>query len=269
MKIKFGKSLFSAFLLVSVLVTSGEGNDPNGYPFKIGEQLKYKVKYGWFTIGKGTVHIPSDTIVNGESSYRVKVVGQTAGLLGFFSNTTDRFDAIISKSEFKPIVASQNFQEGRKRDVQTNFFDFDAGKVRVEKINHEKNIVHDPKFYDLQPEAYDMLSSYLYLRSLDFAAFNPRDSVMVKVFFGKKHYDFGIEYGGTEVIKTREGKIKAHKFYVLFPVSSTFPKAKSVIVWTTMDENQLPLRAEAQLRFGHVTLDLVDYSNLKMAIARR
>lgn len=256
--------IFIFTISISVVTFAGNGdNDSAEHPFAIGEKLEFKVKYGWFTIGKASVTIPQEVVHNEIPSYKVNVVGETAGMLNFFSNTTDVFDATISKYELKPFVASQNFQEGRKRDIQTNYFDYETGKVKVQKVNHKENKPQEPKYYDLEPDAFDMLSSYLYLRSIDFSSLNLQDSVMIKVFFGKKHYDFGLEYGGTESIKSRIGKVKAHKFYILFPVSSTFPEEKSVIVWTTMDENQLPLRVQAQLKFGKVTCDLVDFDNLK------
>ena len=233
-------------------------------PFQIGEKLELKISYGWFTIGRAYVNIPSDTIFENAPSYHVNVVGKTAGLLGFFNNTEDTFDAIIDKETLKPYVASQNFQENNKRDVQTNTFSYEQREVVVEKVDYEKQVTYKPKKYLLEENAFDILSSYLYLRSIDFASLSKEDSIMLKVFFGKKHWNFGIEYGGKETINSLIGKIKAHKFYIRFPVSSTFPEAKSVMVWTTQDENQLPLKVKAKLRFGNVTCELTDFSNLKI-----
>jgi hypothetical protein len=255
-----------ACLLLNVSFAQQKGSVllPDDRPFDIGEKLELKISYGWFTIGKASVSIPRDTVFQNEESYVINVVGKTAGLLGFFNNTEDTFEAVINQSTLKPYIASQNFQEGKKRDVQTNTFLYNSNEVVVEKINYEKNITYKPKTYVLRNEAFDILSSYLYLRSIDFSTLTQTDSVMVKVFFGKKHWDFGIEYGGEEDVKTLFGKIKAHKFYILFPVTETFPEAKSVMVWTTRDENQLPLKVKAKLRFGQVTCELTDFQNLKV-----
>jgi hypothetical protein len=252
---------FLALALVVQLQAQSSVNDQNA-PFQVGEKLELKISYGWFTIGKATADILKDTLVNNTPSYHIKVVGKTAGLLGFFSNTEDSFEAIIDKETFRPIVASQNFLENAKRDIQTNTFDYEQEEVIVEKINFEKNIIHDPKIYKLEKDAFDILSSYLYLRSIDYRSFSKEDSTMVRMFFGKKHWDFGIEYDGTEIIKTIFGKINTHRFYVLFPVSSTFPNPKSVIVWTTQDQNQLPLKVKAKLRFGQVVCELTNAANL-------
>ena len=233
-------------------------------PFVIGEELAFKISYGWFTIGKAKAAIPSDTIYGQAPSYHVQVEGRTAGLVGMFSNTVDTFDAIIDQETLKPYVASQNFLENSERQIQTNTFSFEDHEVTVEKMADNQQLKYKPKKYLLEDNAFDILSSYLYLRNIDFGSLNVTDSVMIKVFFGKKHWNFGIEYGGIETINTLLGKIKTHKFYILFPVSSTFPEAKSVMVWTTMDENQLPLKVKAKLRFGHVTCELDDYKNLRL-----
>jgi hypothetical protein len=261
-----GLTLIFLLVLGNAQPTANNDHTSSERPFRIGEKLEFRISYGWFTIGRAYVDIPKDTLYANSSSYYVNVVGKTAGLLGFFNNTEDTFDAIFNKTTLKPYIASQNFQEGKKRDVQTNTFSYDEGEVVVEKVNYEKDIVYEPAVFDLEDEAFDILSSYLYLRSIDFSSLSREDSVMVKVFFGKKHWDFGIEYGGVEKVKTSIGKIDTHKFYILFPVTSTFPEAKSVIVWTTMDENQLPLKIKAKLRFGQVSCELENFENLKTPI---
>lgn len=250
-------------ILMSWTTYSQNGSGYYNRPYQIGEKLDFRVKYGWFTIGKASVNIPKDTVVNDSDNYLVHVIAETAGLLGFFNNTQDRFVETVNKEDFKPFYSSQNFQDGRDRDIQENFYDFDSGKVVVTKYKLTDNDFKPPKTYDLDSNAFGMMSSYLYLRNLNFHHLKIEDSVMMNVFFGKKHYDFGLEYAGQEEIKTEYGRIMTHKMYVLFPVTTTFPKARSVIVWTTIDKNQLPLKVEAHLKFGKVVCDLVAYQNLK------
>lgn len=233
-------------------------------PYQITESLSFRVKYGWFTIGKAKASLPSDTLVNAEPAYKAKVILETAGMLGFFNNTEDTFDGVVYKDDFKPIYASQNFQEGRKRDIQTNYFDYKSNQVTVHKKEAKEESIQQEKVYALDSNAFDLLSAYLYLRNLDFKNMSKGDSTMMTVFFGKKHYDFGLEYDGIETIKTDFGKIKAHKLYVLFPISKTFPEPKSVMIWTTLDENTLPLKIKAKLKFGQVTCELEEFENLKI-----
>ncbi len=252
--------IFTLLVFSSLLAQNGHYDDR---PYTTGEFLDFRVKYGWFTIGRATVEIPKDTIVQNRNAYLVKVIASTAGLLGIFNNTEDTFTGTVYKDDFKPYYASQNFQEGRDRDIQENVYDFDHRIVTVNKTDHRKNKTFPPKVYELEPDAYGMVSSYLYLRNLDFNQMKMEDSVMMRVFFGKKHYQFGLEYGGIEEIKTNYGKIQAHKLYILFPVTKTFPEARSVMVWTTTDANQLPVKIRAELKFGQVTCELEEYRNLR------
>ncbi len=250
-------------LICSVIQVMGQNGGSESRPYKIGEALEFRVKYGWFTIGRASVEIPNDTIIQEDLAYNVDVRAKTAGLLGFFSNTEDRFTESVDINNFKPIVSSQNFQEGRKRDIQNNYYDFDNKIVRVQKTDTDEMTADKIKTYDLEQDALGMMSSYLYLRNINFHGLKMEDSVMVNSFFGKKHYPFGIEYAGIEEIKTNYGRQLTHKLYILFPVTKTFPEARSVVVWTTLDKNQLPLRVEAKLKFGQVTCELENYRNLR------
>ncbi|MFT7034434.1 MAG: hypothetical protein ACJA2S_002948 [Cyclobacteriaceae bacterium] len=256
------KNFILCALLNLIAVSCALADEPD-YPFVVGEELTFKVKFGWFTVGKAQIKITSDTTNKAEPSFHVKVEARTAGILGFFKHTVNQFDAVISQSELKPSIATQNFLDNQKRDIQTNYFDYKKGKVRVERVNYEKDKKYAPEFYGIDSTTYDILSTYLYLRSSYLKSTQPNDSIMVKMFFGNKPYDFGMEYAGVERIKTQLGEIQAHKLYLLFPVSSAFPEPKAVIVWVTMDKNQLPLKIEAQLKFGRVFCDLTSHKNLK------
>lgn len=261
------KNFILCALINLIGLTCALADEPD-YPFIIGEELTFKVKFGWFTVGKAQIKISKDSTNATEPSFHVNVEARTAGILGFFKHTVNQFDAVISQAELKTSVATQNFLDNQKRDIQTNYFDYKKGKVRVEKIDYEKDKKHEPKFYGIDSTTYDILSTYLYLRNNYVNSIQPEDSVMVKLFFGNKPYDFGMEYAGVERIKTQLGEINAHKLYLLFPVSSAFPEPKAVIVWATMDENQLPLKIEAQLKFGRVFCDLTSYKNIKEPITK-
>lgn len=261
------KNYILGFLLNLSVVSFVLADKPD-YPFIVGEELNFKVKFGWFTVGKAKIKITSDTTNNIQPSFYVYIEARTAGLLGFFKHTVNQFDAIISKSELKTSVATQNFLDNQKRDIQKNYFYYEKGKVKVEKVNYEKGIKHAPKLYDIDSNTLDILSTYLHLRSVNVKSIQAEDSIMVKTFFGKKTYEFGMGYAGNESINTQIGKIKAHKLHLLFPVSTAFPKPKAVTVWATMGKNQMPLKIEAQLKFGRVYCDLVSYKNIKEPILK-
>ncbi len=196
--------LVSQFLIAFTTLFSGTEDNQNKIesierPFAIGEEISYKLKYGWFTIGKANVKIPSDTMVSNQKCYNVHVEARTAGVLNLFHNTVDQFDGAVAHDDLKPKFAFQDFLESGEREIQTNYYDYDKGQVIVEKSTKDGS-AQEPNIYPLDPSAFDIISSYLYLRSLDGRALTPGDSIMIKSFYGKKHYDFGLEYVKKETI---------------------------------------------------------------------
>ena len=115
-------------LLKLIVISYALADEPN-YPFVVGEELTFKVKFGWFTIGKAQIEISSDTTNNAEPSFHVTVEARTAGILDFFKHTVNQFDAVINQSTLKPSIATQNFLDNQKRDIQTNYFDYEKGQV--------------------------------------------------------------------------------------------------------------------------------------------
>ncbi len=234
--------------------------DSTDRPFSTEEELHFKISFGWFTIGKGWVRLRND---RNDQTYKVEAEGRTVGLLGFFANLEDEFSAVIDAASLKPIEAERRIKDGRYWRNQHNWFDYDEDSVLIDVKDFKRPEKNVKKKINISDSTLDILSSYLYLRSVDWSDKHLEDSVMIGTFYGKKIYNFGIEYAGTERIKFRSNRINTYKLYVLFPNSTVFPEDRPVTVWVTADENQLPLKVQARLRVGKATMELYRYENLK------
>ena len=229
-------------------------------PFGLEEELYYKIHFGWFTIGKGWVRLKDDF---DPDVYKVEAEGRTVGLLGIFANLEDEFSARIENSSLKPIEAERRIKDGRYWRNQRNKFDYEEDSVLIDIKDFRDTSKNIYRKVAIDNATLDILSSYLYLRSIDWSSKQLEDSVMIGTFYGKKTYDFGVEYGGKERIKFEGNRINTHKLYVLFPNSTAFPEDRPVTVWVTDDENQLPLKILARLGIGKATVELYQYKNLK------
>lgn len=259
MKTRF--PLFGLILLVA-LSASANDNDSTFRPFTEKEELTYKLSYGWFKVGKGLVRLNDDTA----DHYSVYAEGQTVGLLGIFANLDDKFYANVDTSTLRPLSSVRDIKDGRYWRHQENTFEHDADQVHVDIIDYKDTTKNVNRDFDIPDPTFDVLSSYLYLRSVDWSKRNVQDSVMVNTFYGKKTYNFGVEYAGQERIKFKGKKITTYKLYVLFPNSTVFPEDKPVTVWVTADENQLPIKISAKFGIGRATAELTGYKNLKKSI---
>lgn len=234
------------------------------YHFKKGEHLEFKLSYGWFTVGKASLDI-DDTyhLYNSKDCFKVEVKGSTAGLLGVFTHVDDTWGAYIKAEDLLPLHAYRNIEEGKyMREERTNF-DHAAGKVEVLRYDPRKD-EHKPKrVYDFSGEVYDLMSSFLYLRNVNFAKYAKGDTIRISTFYEDELYHFKMVMQGVETFSSKVGEIQAYKLKFLMPTSDVFPNEDGVHAWISSDQNHLPLRIEAEMFFGKAYCDLTAYRNIK------
>jgi hypothetical protein len=239
-------------------VTSSENH------FKTGEELDFKLSYGWFTLGKAQANITSELIAfNGILSYQVQISGTTSGIIGVFTDVNDNWGAYINSKSLKPIHTYKHLQEGNyERIAKTNFL-FEEGLATVEKWNPQKIIRKPIDTFDIAKTDWDFLSAYLNLRNIQFDKLSVGDSISINTFYEREFYPIIIEYGGKDVFKSKVGKLEAHKLHVVMQSNEIFPQERGIVVYVSADENHLPLRIEAEMFFCKAYCDLVSYRNVK------
>ena len=252
--------LFSAIMSMCSLAQSVTQDGSAEHSFISGEQLKFNLNYGWFNVGSASLQV-SDTIVYGADCYQVEIVGQTAGFLSLFTRVDDTWGAFIEKSDLLPLVSYSDIKEGNYTRRDEVFFDKQAHRIKVDKIRRNKK--NPTKYFDYQGEMNDLMSGYLKLRNIDFNELRPSDTIKFKAFYDEIFYDFGLIYKGKKLLKSKVGKQMAHQVQPILPENDIFRGEAPITAWISADKDQLPLKIEAQMFFGHATCNLVDYKNIK------
>lgn len=260
---KFTRILFTIFLGISInsYAYQGGSGKADTSTFKLGEKLEYKLKYGWFTLGKGTIDVEKKlTTIKEQNAYQVRVNARTAGLASLTANIDDHYYSAISTKNLKPLYSEKHIKNGKSDDWdQWNQFDYDSMKVEVE-VKDSRKEDNLNWTVDLEDNTYGLLSTYFYFRDFDWSGYHVGDSILQNIFYEKRLYFFGLEYGGIEHLKMSGEKIKAHKIYLLLEKSGTFPNKRSVAVWITADKNKYPIRIQAKMKFGSVKVDLTSFN---------
>ena len=243
-------------------ITSGSISD--SYNFRKGEQLDFKLSYGWFTVGKASLQIDENFHDYKQSNcYKVDVQGETAGLPGVFTHVDDRWGAYIRNDNLLPIHAYRDIEEGKYMRVEQTDFYHAEGRVEVLRYDPRKDKRKPAKVYDIKGEVYDLMSSYLYLRNLDFKQYKAGDTITVDTFYEDELYHFKMVMRGIDNFDSKVGDLKAYKLNFLIPPSDIFPNEEGIVAWISADSNQLPLRIEAEMFFGTAYCDLTSYRNIK------
>ena len=89
------------------------------------------------------------------------------------------------------------------------------------------------------------------------------DEVQTDMFFDGENYGFKIKFLGTEVLRTKFGKVKCLKFRPYVMAGRVFKEEESLTLWVSADKNRIPLRIKADLAVGSLRADLEAFKGLK------
>ncbi|WP_258105769.1 DUF3108 domain-containing protein [Marinoscillum sp. MHG1-6] len=226
--------------------------------FRTGEKLEYSINYGWFRLGEAeAMVIDHRENQGGISQYSIELKARTVGFLSFIKNVEARYSSYLDTRTYKPVYSESQLLEGRDTWDQDNFFDYEKMIVDVRVRRNRADKRFSQRDVPLKENTYDILGTYMYLRNIDWGQLDVGDSLMLSTLYQKKIYDFGVESAGYETVTFEGEDYKAYKLYVLFPISTTFPKEKAVIFWViNRDGVHLPVMIEANMRIGRVTCEL-------------
>ncbi|WP_462249433.1 DUF3108 domain-containing protein [Ekhidna sp.] len=254
-------------LLLLSLVTTAQ-NTVDDKPVSKGEELQFKLTYGWFTVGRGSFKISDDYVLkDGKECIEINIHGKTAGLAGVFSKVDDRWGAIVDKETFLPHYSYRDLSEGDKDLDEKTYFDYDSMSILVESTSTSNPESNGTKYFELDGSSYfDMMGGLMFARSVDYRSMQKGDTIRLDAFFDEEFYDFKMIYHGIEKTKTKIGKIYCHKVVPIMEKNSVFKGKDPVKFWISADANRLPLKVAAKMNFGKAQVELTSYKNAKSGI---
>ena len=231
--------------------------------FTRGEEIHFKMTYGFFNVGKGSAKIHPDYFrVNGRDCFKVDVSGKTVGMVDWVADVNDQWGAYIDTAALVPHQFYRKIREGRYKKDEWTTFDHVKKKIEVKSLNKQGKM-KEPKYYDAPPSVRDMIGGFLYLRVMDFSRLKVNDTVLVTGFFEDEFYKFKIVYKGRENVKLKVGKVRALKFVPVMPDNKLFDGEDSITAWFSDDKNRIPLKIDAEMFIGSAGVELTSYKNLK------
>ncbi len=235
---------------------------PGNTSFLPGEVLTYRCHYGIFNAGEGKMQVNPETFkVNGKTCYKINVFGKSIGAFALMLRVKDNWRSYVDTNSMQPEKFFRSIEEGNYKLKETMFYNKSDKQVKVYSERENK----DPKekFYDVPEGVHDIVSGYYFLRNIDYSKYKKGDIISIDAFFEDTLYDLKIRYKGTQVIRTKFGKIKAIKLVPIMPDNSFFDGEDSISVWLSDDENHIPLKLKAQMFIGAVEVDIKGYRGLR------
>lgn len=251
------KRLVITFLFVLSLTTLACAEDAASAYVPGPEKLNYKVMYKWGLISKqaGTVKIYTHSFDNGWFSSTL--IGQSASWADKFYSVRDTLRCTIMADKLEPTYYEKIAREGGdyKRDVinYTRWRDEVTGfcqRWRQKKKSDTETYSHIT--IKGTGVTLDMLSSYYYMRHIDYPNMKKGDTVTTNVFSGKKKEILNIIYLGQKSIEI-DGKDHLC-YYIKFTFTGDNGKQSSddMYAWISTDSNRIPLMLLGNLPIGSI-----------------
>lgn len=224
--------------------------------FKNGEYLKYKIQYGLLNAGFASMELKKSDQQN-DTLFHAIGLGWTTGMVGFVFPVEDRYESYFTSEDLRPNHFVRKVSEGGYTQDKEVFFDFDSHQAK--EINHKKGT---EKSFFIQNNVQDMISSFYYMRNVDFEMLSENDSISVNMFFDGKMNPIKLIVLGRETIKSKFGKVKTIKVRPLVLKGRVFKDEENVTLWISDDLNKIPVRIKASLLVGAARAELVEYNGL-------
>ena len=227
--------------------------------FKRGEKLKFRLHYGFMDAAEITLDVKDEVKTFGSSNtFHVVGLGNSKGSFDWFFKVRDRYETYIDEQHLVPWFFLRRVDEGGYIINQDYFFNHYNKKVEIGA----------GESFDIPDDTQDMLSAFYATRCMDFSNAKEGDIFTVNSFVDKEFFKLQIKYVGKETIKTSLGKFKCLKFRPVIQKGRIFKHEDDLKVWITDDKNHIPVRAEAEILFGSIKMDLIEYSGLANPIAK-
>jgi hypothetical protein len=236
--------------------------------FGRGEVIEFKMTYGIFNVGKGSARIhPNYYKLNDRPCFKVDVHGKTVGVVDWVADVDDHWGSYIDTMALVPHQFYRRIREGKyKKDEWTNF-DHEKQKIEVKVLDNKTGKLREPKYYDAPKQVRDMISGFLFLRTMDLSRTQIGDTLAINGFFEDTFYSLKVIYKGKDVVRTKVGKFRAIKLVPIMPKNKVFDGENSVTAWFSDDLNRIPIKINAEMFIGSAGVELTGYSGLRNPIS--
>lgn len=221
--------------------------------FSAGEELKYRLRYGFITAAEATLNVlETDVKFDNNPVFHLVAQGKTAASFNLFYKVRNRYDSYIDKKELLPYLYTENIRE--------------ANYMRIDKVRFyqdQRKVVANKGTFKGREKTFDLVSAFYFARSLDLAGVRVGTQFTIPYFLDDEVADMKITYVGKEKVKTPIGTFNCLKFNPSIKPGRIFRKDSKLYLWITDDGNRIPVKAQVEILVGSVTLEITSAKGLK------
>ena len=219
--------------------------------FKVGEVLRFDVKYGFVTAGIAEYSIPKITRLAGREVYNVSFNVNSVPAFDPFYKVRDHYETFIDVEGLFPWRFEQHIREGGYSRDFSAFFDQRKGVAKTSEGS-----------YEIPPNVNDIVSAFYLARTFDYSKMKEGDKVHLENFYKDKTYPLDVVFKGKERISVAAGTFDCIILEPMVREGGLFKSDGSIVVWLTDDELKIPVKVKTKVLIGSIDAELSSYSGL-------
>lgn len=226
------------------------------------ETLHYVISYKWGLINKDAGEATL-TLRNSGNRYNLRLVAKTLPWADHYFKVRDTLIATVDKNRLLPLSYSKISHEGgdyRRDDITfSRQGSKTTAKVKRHRVKDNGQSSSSNHVFYANGTAYDMLSVFYYLRTLDYSALEKSRITRTSIFSGSQVETLTIRYAGRKTISLRGGhKREAIKIAFSFTTDGRKKSSESMEAWVAADASHIPLEVIGKLPIGSVRVNIVE-----------
>jgi hypothetical protein len=237
-------------------------------PCQEGEMLHYDIryKYGLVMLKAGV----ADYSVKGEYyrqdyAFKIALSFKTSSFFDRIYKIRDTLNSYLHNENLEPLYHIRKIHEGDTHFWEELFFSVHSSQYSEARVirSNSMGVKFDTIIFS-NNAGYDLLSVFIFARTLDYSNLAKGKTFNISSFVGKDKVNIIARYDGQTVVeKSEKLKYNAHKLAIDI-ADNAFKESKNAMeIWISDDMNRIPLKLKAKLAIGAAEVDLASYQNLK------
>ncbi|WP_374950803.1 DUF3108 domain-containing protein [Mucilaginibacter sp.] len=247
------KYLLALLLLFGLGKAYSQAEKTDQVAFQAGEQITYKLKYGFFTAAEAVIKTENSTQkFDGKPALHITADAKTAGTFDVFYKVRNRYETFIDPKTLLPYYYQEDRHEASYKHSDKVTFDHKTNKITADKGT-----------YPFTGNVFDFLSAYYFARNLNVSHLKVGEKLELRYFLEDGIHSMTITFAGREKVKCALGTFNCLKFNPTIIPGRIFRKNSMLYLWVTDDGNRIPIKAHVELVVGSLVMDLSAAKGLK------
>lgn len=221
------------------------------------EKLSYKVMYKWGLISKQAGTVTLETHDFSDGYFKSTLLGRSASWADKFYSVRDTLTGTIMRESLEPVYYEKVAREGG--DFKRDMIEYDrrAGEVtgvchRWRENKKSKEITYSTVTISGTGTTLDMLSSFYYMRHIDYPSMKPGESVTTNIFSGTKKETLKITYHGIKDVEVNDRKYSCYYIKFTFTTGNGKKSSDDMQAWISTDQGRIPMLLVGNLPIGSI-----------------